>query len=138
MQIGKISELTGARRKAIRHYEASGLIPIPCRVGKYRIYTDLDVALISIIKRAQSVGFSLAELNQLTAHKAQQSSFPLDMANDLIDRKRLALQAETRRIANQDKNLQTLQEALNRIFSSSTISMDADDHCEKLLTLPLG
>jgi DNA-binding transcriptional MerR regulator len=62
MYIGKLAELTGATRKAIRHYESIGLIPSPQRKGNYRIYTTLDVHLMKIIRQAQSVGFSLAEL----------------------------------------------------------------------------
>jgi DNA-binding transcriptional MerR regulator len=33
MYIGKVAELTGATPKAIRHYEAMGLIVPPQRVG---------------------------------------------------------------------------------------------------------
>ena len=81
MYIGKLAELTGATRKAIRHYESIGLIPSPQRKGNYRIYTMLDVHLVKMIRRAQSVGFSLAELNELTATKASTGSFPIEIAN---------------------------------------------------------
>ena len=57
MYIGKVSELTGATPKAIRHYEAIGLIPPPKRLGKYRHYSEKDVRLISMIKHAQKYGF---------------------------------------------------------------------------------
>ncbi len=118
MHIGKVSELTGATRKAIRHYEAIGLIPIPERVGKYRVYTEKDVALIRMIKRAQSVGFSLTELTELVAYKATHSKFPLDIASDLISKKRNELSNEIARITKQDETLKALQEELNATFSS--------------------
>jgi len=35
MLIGRVSELTGATRKAIRHYESIGLITPPDRKGSY-------------------------------------------------------------------------------------------------------
>lgn len=124
MHIGKASELTGATRKAIRHYEAIGLIPVPGRVGKYRVYTEHDLTLIRMIRRAQAVGFKLAELEQLVAHKTKYRGFPLDIANDLIQRKRAELQQETRRLARQDKSLKALQEELNATFSPS---MRADE-----------
>jgi DNA-binding transcriptional MerR regulator len=124
MHIGKVSELTGATRKAIRHYETIGLIPIPGRRGKYRVYTEKDVMLILLIRRAQAVGFTLNELKQLVAHKARYNKFPLDMANDLIEQKRDALQKEIRRIAGVDEGLKTLREELNRTFGES---MSADE-----------
>lgn len=119
MHIGKVSELTGATRKAIRYYETIGLIPIPGRRGKYRVYTEKDVMLILLIRRAQAVGFTLNELKQLVAHKARYNKFPLDMANDLIEQKRDALQKEIRRIAGVDEGLKTLREELNRTFGES-------------------
>lgn len=118
MHIGKISELTGATRKAIRHYEAIGLIPVPERVGTYRVYTDLDVVLITIIKRAQAVGFSLAQLGELVAHKAKHNQFPLAIALDLIGRKRDELKLETARIKKLNEDLNALQEELKTTFAA--------------------
>lgn len=119
MHIGKISELTGATRKAIRHYEAIGLIPAPERVGKYRVYTDRDVVLIWMIKRAQAVGFSLAEIGELVAYKAKHNQFPLDIAHNLISQKRDELNREMARINKQHVDLNALQEELDAAFSSS-------------------
>ena len=122
MHIGKISELTGATRKAIRHYEAIGLIPAPERVGKYRVYTDKDVVLIWMIKRAQAVGFTLAELGGLVAYKARHNQFPLVIAINLISQKRAELNLEMVRIRKQNEDLNTLQDELNTTFSSVNTS----------------
>lgn len=121
MHIGKISELTGATRKAIRHYEAIGLIPVPVRVGKYRVYTEKDVALIWMIKRAQAVGFTLAELSGLVAYKAEHNQFPLAIAHELIRQKRDALSREMARIEKQNEDLNALQEEIDSAFSTSLI-----------------
>lgn len=43
LSIGKVAEITGASPKAIRHYEALGLLPAPHRRGRYRIYSERDV-----------------------------------------------------------------------------------------------
>ena len=125
MHIGKLSELTGATRKAIRHYEAIGLIPVPERVGKYRVYTDRDVVLITMIKRAQAVGFTLAELSELIAYKARHNQFPLDIARDLISKKRDELNNEMARIKKQNENLNALQEEINTVFSSCMTPLKA-------------
>ena len=38
MYIGKAAQLSGTTIKAIRHYEAIGLMPAPARRGGYRVY----------------------------------------------------------------------------------------------------
>lgn len=62
MYIGKVSEITGASLKAIRMYHELGLLPGVTRLGKYRRFTEQDVQLVTLIKQAQSVGFTLAEM----------------------------------------------------------------------------
>ncbi len=65
MYIGKVSKLTGATPKAIRHYEAIGLLAPPRRIGKYRYYSDAEVKVIRLIKCAQTYGFNLSELSSI-------------------------------------------------------------------------
>lgn len=65
MYIGQASKLTGATPKAIRLYERMGLIPTPQRKGRYRVYTDGDVQLIEVVKKAQRLGFRLSEMKGL-------------------------------------------------------------------------
>lgn len=116
MYIGKLAELTGATRKAIRLYESLGLIPTPNRKGKYRVYSDKDVALLKMIRRAQAVGFNLAELRQIVALKAKSNRFPIEMANGLIARKREKLRNDMGEIMALDQRLIELHEELNRAF----------------------
>lgn len=117
MYIGTLAKLSGATPKAIRLYEAIGLIPAPQRQGKYRVYSHRDVSLVHMIRRAQAVGFSLAELKSLVEHKAKTNQVSTEMANDLIARKREKLRAEMNRIALQDQQLLELHEELNRSLS---------------------
>lgn len=116
MYIGKLAKLTGATPKAIRLYESIGLIPQPAREGKYRVYSDHDVSMVHMIRRAQSVGFNLAELKELVALKAKESRFPLEIANDLIAAKREKLRNDMERIRSLDRQLNELHEELNRTF----------------------
>ncbi|MDH5778340.1 MAG: MerR family transcriptional regulator [Gammaproteobacteria bacterium] len=118
LYIGKAAELSGASRKAIRHYESLGLIPKPQRKGLYRIYSERDVFLIHMIKTAQSVGFSLAELKELVALKVSEKEFPLEFANILFGKKREKLQQEIDTINSQISDLDELNKEMNRIFSS--------------------
>lgn len=66
MNISHVSRMTGASPKAIRHYEAMGLIPNVQRKGNYRRYTQREVNLIRLIRTAQTLGFKLSELATLT------------------------------------------------------------------------
>ena len=116
MYIGKLAELTGATRKAIRLYESIGLIPIPRRQGKYRVYSDNDVVLINMIRRAQTVGFTLAELKELVALKAKSNKFPMEMANELIAKKREKLRKDMNEIMSLDRRLTELEDELKRNF----------------------
>jgi MerR family copper efflux transcriptional regulator len=116
LYIGKVAGITGASCKAIRHYESIGLIPVPQRRGKYRIYSDQDVFLIHMIKCAQSVGFTLNELKQLVAAKVSTSGFPLALANDLFNQKRAAVRGQIDALEMLDKRLMALKEEMNRNF----------------------
>jgi DNA-binding transcriptional MerR regulator len=114
MYIGELARLSGATRKAIRHYEAVGLIPAPARKGKYRMYSEQDVDVIRMIRRAQSLGFKLVELKEIVPTKISRGKFPLDMANALINKKRDMLRGEMEKLEAADRDLVVLQQELQR------------------------
>lgn len=64
MFIGELSALTNATPRAIRLYERLKLLQVS-RQGKYRIYDAAHVEFVLLIKEAQSLGVTLAELQQL-------------------------------------------------------------------------
>jgi DNA-binding transcriptional MerR regulator len=116
MYIGKLAKLSGATPKAIRLYESIGLIPVPNRQGQYRVYSDKDVSLVHMIRRAQEVGFSLAELKDLVELKAKTDQFSIEIANNMIAKKREKLRIDMDKIMSLDKQLLELHEELNRTF----------------------
>lgn len=116
MFIGKLAKLSGATQRAIRLYESKGLIPAANRRGKYRIYSEKDLVLIHMIRRGQAVGFSLDEMKRLVELKAQTDRFALDVANELIFKKREMLRKEVERIMSLDRQLEELHEEVNRTF----------------------
>jgi DNA-binding transcriptional MerR regulator len=66
LQIGQVSQRTGLTVDAIRFYEKSGLLPRPARTqGGYRLYDQQEIADLEFIKKAQQLGFSLAEIREL-------------------------------------------------------------------------
>lgn len=65
MRIGELSRLTGASAKAIRLYESIGLLPPVARRGAYREYMEAHRQQVLLIRRAQSLGISLARMRAL-------------------------------------------------------------------------
>ena len=119
MYIGKVSTLTGASRKAIRHYEEIGLLPDIERSGNYRIYNEHHIVIIGMIKRAQTLGFKLSEIAPLVLSKHQENRFPLDIAHHAIDEKRAKIKLEIQQAEQLDKELVSLKNELENLFSAS-------------------
>ncbi|MEX2399593.1 MAG: MerR family DNA-binding protein [Rhodothermales bacterium] len=66
MTRGEVAERSGVSRETVRYYERRGMIPEPPRTdGDYRIYDEKYVERIRFIKRAQELGFSLGEIEEL-------------------------------------------------------------------------
>jgi DNA-binding transcriptional MerR regulator len=66
MQIGVIAARTGVTVEALRYYEKRGLVkPIARRGSGYREYAADSVRVVLFIKRAQALGFSLTEVEEL-------------------------------------------------------------------------
>lgn len=56
---------------AIRYYERRGLLPAASRSpAGYRLYSESAIRQIKLIKRAQALGFTLAEIGELFALRA--------------------------------------------------------------------
>ena len=68
-----------------------GLLQDTFRSGNYRIYTEHHVVIISIIKRAQALGFKLSDIGPLVLSKHMENRFSLEVASSAIDEKRAQL-----------------------------------------------
>lgn len=112
MYIGKVSELTGASKKAIHHYEELGLLSGVSRSGKYRIYNEHHVVIISMIKRAQSLGFKLSEMLPMMEVKAKENRFPIEIAIDAIEQKQKQIKIEIEKAKQLDVELGSLKKEL--------------------------
>ena len=65
-KIGKAAELAGINLETIRYYERRNLIPEPDRMDSgYRLFSQRHVDQIRFIKRAQELGFTLSEIEDL-------------------------------------------------------------------------
>ena len=64
MQIGDLASATGLSRDALRFYEERGLIASTRTPAGYRLYAPETVQLVTYIRTAQRLGFSLAEIGE--------------------------------------------------------------------------
>lgn len=68
LKIGQLAARSGLSRDAIRFYEREGLLPrAPRTPSGYRLYAPETLTRLQFIKRAQALGFSLAEIRELLA-----------------------------------------------------------------------
>lgn len=68
MTRSEVAEAADVTAETVRYYEERGLIPVPRRSGAgYRLYGPAFVERIRFIKRAQELGFTLAETEGLLA-----------------------------------------------------------------------
>ena len=110
MRIGELAQRTATTPKAIRLYEARGLLGRVARAGSYRHYGEADVARVLLIRQAQARGFRLAELDGRP---------PLDTAAgwermaQLVARRRAAVAQELARLTALDAQLALLEAELH-------------------------
>lgn len=65
LTISEVARQAGMRASAIRYYESVGLLPLPARVSGQRRYHAGILRRLAFIQAAQSVGFSVAEMQTL-------------------------------------------------------------------------
>ena len=66
MNISELAAKTGVTAKAIRFYEAAGVLPTPRRAANgYREYTDDDLCRLRLVVTLRSIGIALAESGRL-------------------------------------------------------------------------
>ncbi|MHA3048591.1 MerR family transcriptional regulator [Acinetobacter sp. ANC 4641] len=126
MYIGQLAARCNTTPKAIRHYEQLGLLPEPKRLGKYRVYSDLDIRLVKMIRQAQTVGFSLAEIQELACIKAQQQRFPLDIAKQLMTEKWQKLEQQKQHLIQLQQDLLDLDQTLTQLYADEEQQICAD------------
>ena len=68
--IGEVAKRSGASRKALRLYEAAGILPEPRRTPSgYRVYSSEALDLLAFVRQAQRLGFTLDEIKEIVAIK---------------------------------------------------------------------
>ena len=70
--IGALAKRAGVGIDTVRYYERAGLLAPRSRLSSgYRRYSELELARLRFIRRAQALGFTLKEVRELLALSAQ-------------------------------------------------------------------
>ena len=112
MRISTVAKKAGVGVETVRFYEREGLIDQPAKPanGGYRSYPPEIVDRIRLIRQAQSLGFSLKEIDELLSLKA-------DPAADCAD-VRARAQAKLREVNQKIARLSAIQFALQNLISA--------------------
>lgn len=66
LTVGEAAKAAGLSAKAVRLYEAKGLLPpAPRTAAGYRLYTDDDIAVLRFVRQAKTLGLTLAEIGDI-------------------------------------------------------------------------
>jgi len=118
LTIGQAAAAAGVTRKAVRVYEAKGLLtPADRSPTGYRLYDHHDVELLTFIRRARTLGLHLDDISQILAIR-NGGTPPCAAVRDLLDE----------RIANVDSTVADLLKLRQSLISTRA---RADDCCEE-------
>jgi DNA-binding transcriptional MerR regulator len=107
MRSGQLARQTGVSTDTLRHYEL-GLLPLPQRTaGNYREYPPTSQQRVELIRRALTIGFSLAELKTILTVR-DKGGAPCRRVRDLLRSKILDLNQQI-------SNLVSLRADMNRL-----------------------
>ncbi len=71
LTVGEVAKRAAVHIETLRYYEREGLVARPPRSrSNYRLYPEETVRRVQFIKRAQQLGFSLKEIQELLALRA--------------------------------------------------------------------
>jgi DNA-binding transcriptional MerR regulator len=120
-RIGELATLTGLTPDALRFYERQGLLDRPAHTpGRFRIYEHAAVERIRFIKRAQALGFTLAEIQERVRFNGKGGLPRCRRVRDLLKRQLAELDTKL-------AELSTLRETLKDTLTACECAIDAKD-----------
>jgi Hg(II)-responsive transcriptional regulator len=104
---GQVADEAGVKNDTVRYYEERGLIDEPPRTSSgYRQFSPDTVQRINFIKRAQELGFTLAEIEELLELADGKGS-----AEDILNK----TESKIAEIEQKISHLQTLRDSLTEL-----------------------
>jgi DNA-binding transcriptional MerR regulator len=126
LKVSEVGRRTGLTRKALRHYEALGLVEPAVRTDAgYRLYDEAALRRIELVNRAKVLGLSLTEAKEFlhVAEGCCGDNHP-ELAG-LVERK---LEETDKRLAELANLRRTLHEVLDRLAAT-----EGQHRCEESL-----
>ncbi len=109
LKVGEVAKQAGVNLQTVRYYERRGLLPRAPRTGSnYRAYPEDAVRRVQFIKRAQELGFTLQEINELLSLRAAPQTRCADV--------RRRAQTKLRDIDDRVRTLQGMRKALTKLI----------------------
>jgi DNA-binding transcriptional MerR regulator len=91
MRAGEVATRSGVSRKALRLYEAMGILPSAARAeAGYRVYGDDTLQLLGFVTQARRLGFSLAEIRDILSIR-RSDGLPCPHVQELVLQKAAVL-----------------------------------------------
>lgn len=109
LKVGTVAKRAGVHLQTILYYERRGLLPEPPRTGSnQRAYPEDTVRRVRFIKRAQELGFTLKEIEELLSLRAAPGT--------RCDRVREHAEIKVRDIEDRIRTLRAMREALAKLI----------------------
>ena len=111
LSIGEVADRAGVGVQTIRYYERRGLVSEPPRSsGGFRQFPERTVRRIRFIKRAQGLGFTLEEIEELLNLRADESASCSDVRSRAV--------AKLHEIDEKIDELREMREALQELVDA--------------------
>jgi MerR family copper efflux transcriptional regulator len=115
--VGQAARRAGLTAKAVRLYEARGLLPPADRTSSgYRCYTEHDIQLLRFIRQARDLGLSLAEIRIIIGLRRGETPPGPEVIT--------LLQAHLDAIDHKISNLKNLRQAMTGVLRAATEHAD--------------
>src|SRR5260370_25173408 len=123
LTIGRLAKQAGVNLETVRFYERRRLLPRPPRSASgYRLFPAEAARRLKFIRRAQELGFSLAEIAQLLSLRVSRSTTSRDI--------RARAEAKITDIEAKIKSLESMKKTLRKLTRGC-------DGCAPLVECPL-
>lgn len=114
LKTGQVANRAGVNVQTLRYYERRGLLKEPERQASgYRGYPPDAVQLIRFIKRAQQLGFTLTEIEELLRLRSDDGRHCSEV--------QLAAETKVRDIEGKIKQLRSIKRALGVLIASCSL-----------------
>lgn len=126
LTIGKLAAAAGVNVETIRYYQRLKLLTEPVKPERgYRLYPDEYVLRVRFIKRAQQLGFTLKEIQEL-----------LELGDGHCQQVQQLAQVKLKKIEEHITDLNAMHDALDSLLTQCQISGAEDAaHCALIETI---